>query len=215
MCVIINVSRCYGRKIGFGGVVPLHKIRGSAIISCMEPKSTEPKNQKYENCKRCHVSLADKKGWKFCGQRCSKLYLKSEYKKRNADKIRAYNRKYRKKANDTYFIRSNATRKKIMAEYENECQRCHATENLQLCHIKPHWAGGLAAVKNIYLFCQTCHHYFDKALSDFWEGEDIKQKLSEASLDSRRSKKAEPSPKPKFIMDVKTAEQIESDELVR
>ena len=118
-------------------------------------------------CKKCQKPLSGKQTV-FCSQICGKLYLKSLYKKRNRDRLNAYNRNYRKRAKDAYFIRSDVGRKRIFSLMP-VCQRCGTDKRLMLCHIKPHWAGGTKEIFNIFVFCQKCHHSFDNALRIFWK----------------------------------------------
>lgn len=123
-------------------------------------------NVRMNTCKRCNNELTGKQ-LSYCSQRCSKLHLKSLWRKRNLDKIREYNKRYREKATDAYFIRGSKQRQSILNDMP-VCQKCSADNDLQLCHIKPHWAGGTRQKYNMYVFCKSCHHKFDNALRGFW-----------------------------------------------
>ena len=122
-------------------------------------------------CVRCGLPLSGKQS-KYCSTRCSKLHLKSLYRKRNRDKVRAYNNAYRRKAVDAYFVRSEAQRARIMSD-NPQCLRCKVRVDLQLCHIKPHWAGGTNQDYNFIVLCRKCHHDFDWALRGFWGGQPL------------------------------------------
>lgn len=133
----------------------------------MDNKQKElDKYEVHENCLKCGKSLALVKGWKYCSQRCSKLYLKAAYKRRNKEKVAAYNESYRALAPDKYFVRGK-DRKKLFELMPN-CQKCNTTENLQACHIKPHWAGGSNKLTNFIILCQVCHYNFDFQMRGFW-----------------------------------------------
>ena len=47
-------------------------------------------------CKRCDKKLTGRQ-ISYCSEHCSKLHLKSLYRKRNREKIKKYNREYRSK----------------------------------------------------------------------------------------------------------------------
>lgn len=141
--------------------------KGSSILF-MHSKNTEDVYEKHEHCLKCGTSLDGRKGWKYCSERCRKLYLKAQYRKRNTIKIREYNRAYRHKAPDAYFVRSKKQRELILRRMP-VCQRCGYDQQLQVCHIKPHWAGGTNKTWNFVVLCQSCHHVFDNLLRDFWK----------------------------------------------
>lgn len=119
-------------------------------------------------CLRCESPIINRrKDAKYCSNQCSKRYLKSEYKKRNREKQNAYTRKYRKARNG-----GNAPQSRPWNYREDQCLACGSTEDLQLAHIKPLWAGGTH--KYVITLCRTHHHQFDKLLRDFWKDAIIK-----------------------------------------
>lgn len=101
----------------------------------------------------------------WCSARCSKLGLKALYKKRNKEKINAYNKKYRKLGITTH---GNFLIKKHKHLQEKKCSKCASTENLEVHHIKPRKNGGKNEPSNLILLCHKCHYYFEKCLADFW-----------------------------------------------
>lgn len=107
-------------------------------------------------CERCGEELSGKQQ-RWCSPKCSKLGLKSLYKKRNRPKINAYNREYN----------SRGPRLRKNTKYlKSECQRCSSRDNLQVCHVKPRWAGG--QYDSVITLCQGCHYEFDNTLRGFW-----------------------------------------------
>lgn len=116
-------------------------------------------------CLRCNKKLSGKQE-KYCSPKCSKLHLKSLYRKRNADKIRDYNREYKKLG-----IRGSPSTNgiiKIQLILYPQCAKCGTKENVQVAHIKPRWAGGRNK-NNLISLCVTHHSLFDRLLKDFWK----------------------------------------------
>lgn len=112
-------------------------------------------------CERCGEKLTGKQQ-RWCSKYCSKLGLKSEWRKRTAEARKAYAREYRKAKNGGNRPLS------YPAKYRDEiCLKCGTTEDLQGAHIKPLWAGGTH--KTIVTFCRKHHYAFDNALRDFWK----------------------------------------------
>ncbi len=113
-------------------------------------------------CLKCgDPIIGRRKEAKYCSARCSKLYLKAQWKKRTIEHQRAYQRQYRQAKNGgnrppTYPARYR----------KSECLRCGSTNNLQGAHVKPLWAGGTH--EYIITLCQKCHYEFDNLLRDFW-----------------------------------------------
>jgi len=94
------------------------------------------------------------------------LGLKALYRKRNKKKINDYNKTYR-----ALGIRGNPSTNigiKRFLERNNFCARCGTDKNVNVCHIKPRWAGGKNK-DNLIPFCNKCHHYFDNLLRGFWK----------------------------------------------
>lgn len=114
-----------------------------------------------KTCERCEEELSGKQT-RWCSVRCSKLGLKSLYKKRTAEHQRAYQRQYRKAKDGvmrpvTWPIKYRGT----------ECLNCGTSEDLQGAHVKPLWAGGKH--DTIITLCRKHHHQFDNLLRAFWK----------------------------------------------
>jgi 5-methylcytosine-specific restriction endonuclease McrA len=119
-------------------------------------------------CKRCTKELIGKQ-ISYCSGNCSKLHLKSLYKKRNLAKLRIYNRARRlavKSAGAT-FINSEKM-PKIREQLGGVCERCGRTEKLEIHHMKPLENGGSNQVPNLVLFCHSCHAVWHQKLKGFW-----------------------------------------------
>jgi 5-methylcytosine-specific restriction endonuclease McrA len=91
---------------------------------------------------------------------------KADYRKRNIEHIKAYNRAYRSIAAGKY-APIIATRRKVL-EAMPVCQRSGTKRDLQLAHKKPHWAGGTNDPHNFIVFCRRCHRDFDNVSREFW-----------------------------------------------
>ena len=116
-------------------------------------------------CKRCGNKLTGKQ-ISYCSLRCSKLHLKKLYKERNREKLNAYNRWYRKLGkrghpSDNVYIFNFREKYPI-------CEACKTDEDIQICHIRPRWAGGRNK-DNLITLCRKCHKKFDSTLSSFWK----------------------------------------------
>lgn len=96
---------------------------------------------------------------RWCSKKCSKLGLKSLYKKRKREQINAYNRKIRKLG-----IR---TKSQIKKEYII-CLKCGSTTDIHQHHVKPRRYGGKHEY-NIILLCKKHHAEFEKLTSNFWK----------------------------------------------
>lgn len=112
-------------------------------------------------CDRCGKELTGKQT-RFCSQYCSKLKLKSEWRKRNRDRLQAYARQYRKAKNG-----GNRSITQPAKYRDNACLYCGTSIDLQVAHVKPLWAGGQH--KWIITLCRIHHHQFDNLLRDWWE----------------------------------------------
>lgn len=113
-------------------------------------------------CDRCGEILQGKQT-RWCSKKCSKLGLKSEWRKRNRVRLLEYSRNYRKAKHDgDYPI--------AFPDYyrDSECLYCGSDEDLQLAHVKPLWAGGKH--KWVVTFCRKHHHQFDTILREWWKG---------------------------------------------
>jgi 5-methylcytosine-specific restriction endonuclease McrA len=92
---------------------------------------------------------------------CSKLGLKSEYKKRNKDKLLAYAREYHRAK-----FGGNRPPRNPAKLRDSQCLNCGTNEDLQLAHIKPLKYGGIH--KNTITLCRKCHYNYDELLRGFW-----------------------------------------------
>lgn len=117
------------------------------------------------NCKRCGKLLTGKQV-SYCSLRCSKLHLKSLYRKRNRDKINAYNRRIRKMG--TRICGKDLIKKYIHLRI-NECYICGNSNNLTVHHIKPRRNGGTNENFNLMLLCKKCHYNFEEATKHLWK----------------------------------------------
>jgi 5-methylcytosine-specific restriction endonuclease McrA len=117
-----------------------------------------------KNCKRCEKKLVGKQT-SYCSPRCSRLHLKSLYRKRYRDRINEYN-----KANRKLGIHGHPSTNKTINEFRqrnNLCAKCGTTDNLNVCHIKPRKSGGKNK-DNLIVLCQKHHYQFDHILENFW-----------------------------------------------
>lgn len=112
-------------------------------------------------CSRCGKQLVGKQK-RWCSGYCSKLGLKSEWRKRTREARQAYARNYRRAKNG-----GNRSPKFPAKLRDNECLKCGTSEDLQLAHIKPLWAGGRH--KWTITLCRIHHHQFDNLLRDWWK----------------------------------------------
>lgn len=112
-------------------------------------------------CVKCEKQLTGNQK-RYCSTRCSKLFLKAEYKKRHRDKLNEYAREYRRAKNG-----GNRSLKNPKEYRDTECLYCGVTENLQVCHVKPLWAGGTHA--HTITLCQIHHYRFDNLLREYWK----------------------------------------------
>ena len=118
-------------------------------------------------CKKCGKKLTGKQK-KYCSVYCAKLFLKSEYRKRNKEKINAYKRKYWKGKRRTSGYFEKVTRP---AHLKNNplCEKCGTDKKLEVHHIKPLAVGGTHKASNLMTLCKTHHYYFEKRMKGFWE----------------------------------------------
>ena len=92
------------------------------------------------------------KSVKYCSEWCSKNYLKAEYKKRNREKVNAYNRKWRKKNRESIKKRrAEGIRKKSLYPSKNEyCYFCQSKDDL-------HWHHVSYSPERVVRMCAKCH----------------------------------------------------------
>lgn len=111
-------------------------------------------------CERCGNPLSGKQE-RWCSQRCSKLGLKSAYRKRKLPHINAYNRDWASPKNGGARPIGNPAKYRAAI-----CLRCSSVNDLQVAHVKPLGAGGNHSY--VITLCRTCHYLFDNLLRDFW-----------------------------------------------
>lgn len=116
---------------------------------------------KTTTCERCASPLSNKQV-RWCSPRCSKLGLKSEWRKRNRERLHAYAREYREAKNG-----GNRSITQPSKFRDSVCLYCGTSLDLQVAHVKPLWAGGQH--KWIVTFCRKHHHQFDNLLREWWK----------------------------------------------
>lgn len=115
------------------------------------------------NCKRCGNLLSGKQ-LSYCSLRCSKLHLKSLYRKRNRERLRVYNRKFK-----ALGLPPIGNPKKYIQQLGGKCERCGEFQNLQVHHIRPLRFGGSNQLRNLMILCIDCHRKWHRFLTaDFW-----------------------------------------------
>lgn len=118
-------------------------------------------------CIKCGNDIpTTSKSNKYCSYRCSVLYLKSQYKKRNKEKVNEYNRKYRKLG---YHCKTGTKIVKSLKEIRGECLKCGSTENLEVHHVKPLILGGDNKMGNVIVLCKKHHHEFEQLTKEFFK----------------------------------------------
>lgn len=103
----------------------------------------------------------------------AKEYAK-EYRKKNRERIKAYQKVWRKKHNIPL---KKAWREKIVEKYGAYCRECKATQNLTLQHIVPQCIGGKYSYENLEILCLKCnirnyHKLVKLALKFYFEHKD-------------------------------------------
>lgn len=94
------------------------------------------------------------------------MHLKSLYRKRNREKVNAYNRFYNKKG-----VRGSPADNNLLKKFRDRnslCAKCGIDKDIQICHIKPRNLGG-KHLDNLISLCRLHHYSFDKILSVFWK----------------------------------------------
>lgn len=118
-------------------------------------------------CKKCGNPLSGKQT-SYCSFKCSKLHLKSLYRKRNREKIREYHRRF--KMLGEHKPLSGLETKEIIKERGGKCERCNSTNKLNVHHIKPLRFGGSNKTRNLMILCFPCHMMWHQMLTaKFWE----------------------------------------------
>ena len=116
-------------------------------------------------CKRCSKNLTGKQT-SYCSKYCSKLHLKSLYKKRKKEHVNAYSRRIRKIGGSP--LSSNSKHRKEIMNNEGYCARCNTRLNLHIHHIKPLKNKGTNERKNLIVLCRGCHSLWHKKMKGFW-----------------------------------------------
>ena len=115
-------------------------------------------------CIRCGEQIPfEKNSKKYCGNRCAKLYLKAQYKKRNRDKVNEYNRNYRKGVRSGLPSGTNTRKFERDGKAEklfdgNVCYFCDKDTDLEWHHIS--YDAPILVVK----LCRGCHRKLHKLL---------------------------------------------------
>jgi len=100
---------------------------------------------------------------RWCSLRCSKLGLKSLYKKRKAKQIREYNKiaRLRKRIYITKKRRKNEylklSRYEVIKLLGEKCVKCGINTNLTINHKIPKVIGGNDKLSNIEVMCGPCN----------------------------------------------------------
>lgn len=104
------------------------------------------------------------KGWKI---RDREKYLdgKRRYRRKNKEKILAYNKWYRKLGMRPLH---SPRKRKIIVSRGGICQRCGCNEKLNVHHIKPPKFGGTNNTNNLLVLCWDCHMAWEKKMKGFW-----------------------------------------------
>lgn len=124
-----------------------------------------------KTCVKCGNEITGKSE-KYCSPKCSRLYLKSVYRKNNKDKLNAYNRERRKmfptQTNVQSIVWNVPLKAKIPRLEIARCIRCGTQKNLHTHHIRPVSRGGEDTVANTTILCQSCHIEWHKVIPDFY-----------------------------------------------
>lgn len=122
------------------------------------------------NCKRCEKILCGKQT-SYCSQYCSKLHLKSLYRKRKRLHISEYKKKVRKGIKFEYvWVKNPARGLKI----NGKCRSCNSTEKLTINHVVPLSIGGGQEITNLEILCVSCnsreyHKLVKSALKEYFK----------------------------------------------
>jgi hypothetical protein len=116
------------------------------------------------DCIKCSKPIpSTTRSIKYCSYRCSKLYLKAQYKKRTRNHQLAYQRSCRKARRGGNAALGGRQVAKLRGD---ECLNCGTTVDLQVAQIKPRFAGGAHAT--VITLCRKHHMQFDNLLREFW-----------------------------------------------
>jgi len=118
-------------------------------------------------CLRCGGVLSGTQT-KYCSTSCSKLYLKSQYRKRNKEKINAYKRNYYRSVSRPSGL-SFDRKRQIHLKGNPVCEKCGTREDIQVHHIKPLKQGGTHKPSNLMTLCRKHHTEFEKITADFFK----------------------------------------------
>jgi len=123
------------------------------------------------NCLKCNKQLEGQQK-KYCSIYCSKLYLKSLYRKRKRDELNEYKRKRRSDGKEKKSQYRDSRKIKKLKE-GGKCRACNSLENLTVNHIVPLAIGGGNEDSNLEILCVTCnskeyHQLIQKALKVYF-----------------------------------------------
>lgn len=116
-------------------------------------------------CERCSKELTGKQT-RWCSQECSKLGLKSLYRKRHSKKLNEYKAAWRKLGKRPLDSKWGLAKKRKQLEDFPVCINCGGREDLQVAHIKPLAKGGDHST--LLTLCRKHHYEFDETLRNFW-----------------------------------------------
>ena len=113
-------------------------------------------------CIKCGEQIpSETRSVKYCSPHCSKLYLKSEYRKRRREHCYLVKNEWRRAKNG-----GNRPLTWPAKRRDTKCLKCGTEQDLQLAHVKPLAVGGTH--QHLVTFCRRHHYQFDKALRSFW-----------------------------------------------
>lgn len=119
-------------------------------------------------CKKCSKDLVGKQT-SYCSPYCSKLHLKSLYRKRKSLEISEY-----KKGRIRTLSSSRNKDIYLLITDKSKCRSCGSKENLTVNHIVPKCIGGGDEKENLEVLCNSCnsveyHKIVIKALRQYFK----------------------------------------------
>jgi 5-methylcytosine-specific restriction endonuclease McrA len=115
------------------------------------------------HCIKCNgLIIGKRRDAKYCSDRCKKNFNGKKYRQLNKVRLVEYKHTWRRAKNGGNRPPRNAKKYR-----EDKCLNCGISEDLQLAHIKPLFAGGTH--KYVITLCRKHHTRFDNLLRDFWK----------------------------------------------
>ena len=108
-------------------------------------------------CERCKSVLIGKQE-RWCSRYCSKLGLKSLYRKKHKDRLNKYQNNFRRKATRASGYYWVYIRPKALERDKNQCTKCGRKKDIQVHHIKSRTDGGRNSLSNLITLCRKCHY---------------------------------------------------------